>query len=186
MLLLFWCLHLLSFHHCTKFLLLLWCRHLFTFHHLFQFLHCVWLISLFTQYLLMCSAPFNILLVLLIILLEQQRLRMISLLNFVFSCSATCPSYSSLAQKLAKHFTQPAPKTGKHKLPVPTNHNGFAYSSQMTVPIIIITQSLHKKISKMKLWRITASMLCPLSLPRNKAQAVSPSYAQSKAQMNLP
>ena len=33
-------------------------------------------------------------------------------------------------------------------------------------------------------WRPTASTLCPLSLPCKKAQAVSLSYAQSKAQMN--
>ena len=35
-------------------------------------------------------------------------------------------------------------------------------------------------------WRPTASTLCPLSLPRKKAQAVSPSYAQSKAEKNHP
>ena len=36
-------------------------------------------------------------------------------------------------------------------------------------------------------WLPTASTLCPLSLSRKKAQAVSPSYAQkSKAQMDHP
>ena len=33
-------------------------------------------------------------------------------------------------------------------------------------------------------WRPTASTFCPLSLPYKKARVVSPSYAQSKAQMN--
>ena len=35
-------------------------------------------------------------------------------------------------------------------------------------------------------WHSTASTLCPLSLPRKKAKAVSPSYAQIKAQMDHP
>ena len=35
-------------------------------------------------------------------------------------------------------------------------------------------------------WRPTASTLCPLSLPRNKVQAVNLSYPQSKAQMHHP
>ena len=35
-------------------------------------------------------------------------------------------------------------------------------------------------------WHLTASTLCPLSLPHKKVQAVSPSYAQSEAQMNHP
>ena len=35
-------------------------------------------------------------------------------------------------------------------------------------------------------WRPTTSILCPLSLPRKKAQAVSLSYAQSKAKKPSP
>ena len=35
-------------------------------------------------------------------------------------------------------------------------------------------------------WRPTTSILCPLSLPRKKAQVVSPSYAQSKAKNTIP
>ena len=35
-------------------------------------------------------------------------------------------------------------------------------------------------------WRPTTSTLCPLSLSRKKSQAVSPSYAQSKAKKTIP
>ena len=35
-------------------------------------------------------------------------------------------------------------------------------------------------------WHPTASTLCPLSLPRRKAQVVSLSYAQNKAQNHYP
>ena len=49
--------------------------------------------------------------------------------------------------------------------------------------IPIDESSVHMCIDK---WPPTARMLYPLSLPCKRAQAISPSYAQSKAQMNYP
>ena len=49
--------------------------------------------------------------------------------------------------------------------------------------LVVDVSFLHACTNK---WHPTASTLCPLSLPRKKAQAVSLSYTQSKAQMNHP
>ena len=46
-------------------------------------------------------------------------------------------------------------------------------------------QLMHHDVCSDK-WHPTASTLCPLSLPHKKAQAVSSSYTQSKAQMDNP
>ena len=46
-------------------------------------------------------------------------------------------------------------------------------------------QLMHHDVCSDK-WHPTASTLCPLSLPHKKAQAVSSSHTQSKAQMDNP
>ena len=65
----------------------------------------------------------------------NSKVKMISL---IFYCLATCPVDSSSAPEPAKHFTQPAPETGKHKLRLhlPTmlicmHHNGVACGNFM-------------------------------------------------------
>ena len=49
--------------------------------------------------------------------------------------------------------------------------------------MVVDASSTHVCINE---WRPTVSTLCPLSLPHKKVQAVSPSYAQSKAQKYHP
>ena len=65
----------------------------------------------------------------------NSKVKMISL---IFYCLATCPVDSSLAPESAKHFTQPAPETGKHKLHVTYNIN--LYASQW---LLVVTLCKH-------------------------------------------
>ena len=59
----------------------------------------------------------------------------------------------------------------------------FLYNNVTCAAHALVVDVLSSHVCTDK-WLSTASTLCPLNLPHKKAQAVSPSYGQSKAQMD--